>query len=148
MIKVILKEDVIGLGRAGEVKQVKDGYARNFLFPKNLVFLANAQNLKQVETQQKKLAVKRETERKKAQDLADRLASLSVTIAVDVNEDEKMYGSLTVQDIAKAVCAEGVEVEKKMILLQAPIRELGIYDLDLRLHAEVKAKVKVWVVKK
>jgi large subunit ribosomal protein L9 len=148
MIKVILKEDVTGLGKSGEVKQVKDGFARNFLFPRNLALIATGYNLEQIEADAKKKETKNALEKKKAQELAQRLANLSVTIAVEVNEEGKLYGSLTQQDIAKAVSAEGAEIDKKSIALDSPIKELGIYDLDMKLHPEVISKVKVWVVKK
>jgi len=148
MLKVILKEDVIGLGKSGEVKQVKDGFARNFLLPKKLALEATGANLKQVEAESKKRAAQRALEKKKAQEVAERLNNFSVTITVEVNEDGKLYGSLTAQDIAKSISVEGVELDKKNIVLNAPIKELGIYDLDVRLHSEVMVKIKVWVVKK
>ncbi len=148
MIKVILKENVPGLGRNGEVKQVKDGFARNFLFPRNLALLATDNNLRQVEAEAKKRESLNALEKKKAQELAEKLTSLSVTITVEVNEDEKLYGSLTQQDIAKALATEGVAIDKRNIVLNSHIKELGIYDLDVRLHPDVTSKIKVWVVKK
>jgi large subunit ribosomal protein L9 len=148
MLKVILKEDVPGLGKAGEAKQVKDGYARNFLFPNNLVVLSTVNSIKQIEKEQKNREAKREQERKKAQEVAARLVNLSVTIAAEVNEEEKLYGSMGAQDIAKALEAEGIQIDKKSIHLKSPIKELGIYDVDVKLHADVVSKVKVWVVKK
>lgn len=148
MIKVILKSDVEGLGKSGEVKQVKDGFARNYLLPKQLVLPATEFNLKKVEIQQKKTQAKRLLETKKVQEIAGRLDSLSVTVAVEVNEEGKLYGGLSAQDIAKAIQAEGIDVDKKSIVLAGPIKELGIYDVPIKLHSEVTAKVKIWVVKK
>ncbi len=148
MIKVILKEDCLGVGKSGEVKQVKDGFARNFLFPRKLALEATPNNLKQIEAESKKKEIQRALEKKKAQELAERLNNFSVTITVEVNEDGKLYGSLTAQDIAKSISAEGIELDKKNILLNSPIKEPGIYDIDVRLHNEVDSKVKVWVVKK
>lgn len=148
MIKVILKSDVEGLGKSGEVKQVKDGFARNYLLPKQLVLPATEFNLKKVEIQQKKTQAKRLLETKKVQEIAGRLDSLSVTVAVEVNEEGKLYGGLSAQDIAKAIQAEGIDVDKKSIVLVGPIKELGIYDVPIKLHSEVTAKVKIWVVKK
>ena len=147
MVKVILKEDVAGLGKAGEAKQVKDGFARNFLFPRKLALVATDQTLKQIELEQKTKEAKKELDRKKAQEAVQRLAGLSVTIAAEVNEEEKLYGSLTASDIAKAIAVEGVEVDKKAIILESPIKELGIYDIEVRLHPEITSKIKVWVVK-
>jgi large subunit ribosomal protein L9 len=148
MVNVILREDVAGVGKSGDLKQVKDGFARNFLFPRKLALEATTGNLKYVEAEAKKKAVKKDLEKKKAQELAARLANFSVTIAVEVNEDGKLYGSLSAQDIAKAVSAEGVDIDKGDIAMEAPLKELGIFDLDIRLHQEVIAKIKVWVVKK
>ncbi|MFH0941259.1 MAG: 50S ribosomal protein L9 [Candidatus Omnitrophota bacterium] len=147
MIKVILREDVAGFGKAGEAKQVKDGFARNFLFPKKLALAASEETLKQIERDQNKKEAKKGLEIKKAQEAALRLAGLSVTITAEVNEEEKLYGSLNASDIAAAIAAEGVEVNKKAVVLETPIKELGIYDIEVRLHPEVTSKIKVWVVK-
>jgi large subunit ribosomal protein L9 len=148
MMKVVLRSDVVGVGKSGEVKQVKDGFARNFLLAKNLAFVATEHALKQIEEGQKKRESKRILERKKAQELAEKLANVSLTIAVEVNEEEKLYGGLGVQDIEKSILAEGIEIDKKSIVLAAPIKELGIYDVDIKLHPEIVTKIKVWVVKK
>jgi large subunit ribosomal protein L9 len=148
MIKVILKEGVAGLGKAGDVKQVKDGFARNFLFPKKLALSASDNALKQILDDQKKKEARRVAELRKAEALAAQIKNLSLTMTVDVNEDEKMYGSLTAQDIAKAMAAEGVPVDKKAIALESPIKELGIYDVQVKCGADIAAVVKVWVVKK
>lgn len=148
MMKVILREDVTGVGRLGDIKQVKDGFARNFLLPKKLAMEASDYNLKQVEMDQKKKDVKQQLEKKKAEEVAAKLQNLSVTMAAEVNEDEKLYGSLSAQDIAGAISQEGIDIDKKSIVLETPIKELGIYDLEVRLHPQVLAKIKVWVVKK
>ncbi len=148
MVKVILKEDVSGLGKSGDIKQVKDGFARNYLFPQKLALEASAANLKAVEAVAKKRQAQRQLEKNKALEVAAALSNLSVTLTVDVNEEGKMYGSLTAQDIARAVSAEGIEIDKKSILLDAPLKELGIFDLEVKLHPEVVSKIKVWVVKK
>jgi len=148
MLKVILREDVAGFVKDREVKQVKDGFARNFLFPRKLALAASDETLKQIELNQNKKKAKKELETKKAQEAALRLAGLSVTITAEVNEEEKLYGSLNASDIAAAIAAEGVEVNKKAIVLETPIKELGIYDVEVRLHPEVISKIKVWVVKK
>ena len=148
MIKIVLKGDVAGVGKTGDVKQVKDGFARNFLLPRNLASMATDHALKQVEIDQKKKETKKASEKKKTQELAEKFNNLSVTMAVEVNEDGKLYGSLSAQDVEKALSAEGIEIDKKMILLDSPIKDLGIYDLDIKLHPEVAVKIKVWVVKK
>lgn len=148
MLKVILREDVAGLGKTGEVKQVKDGFARNFLLPRRLALVASDENLKQIEIQRKKTEEKAVLEKKKALDLAQRLSNVSVTIAVEVNEEGKLYGALSASDIVKAVSGEGVELDKKNIILKEPIKDLGIYDIEVKLFTEVLSKIKVWVVKK
>jgi large subunit ribosomal protein L9 len=148
MMKVVLRDDVAGVGKTGDVKQVKDGFARNFLLPRDLAFVATEHTLKQIEMGQKKKEAKIALEKKKAQELAEKFNNLSVTLAVEVNEDGNLYGSLTAQDIERALSAEGVEIDKKMILLASPIKDVGIYDLDIKLHPEVTVKIKVWVVKK
>lgn len=148
MLKVILRQDVSGVGRAGEAKQVKDGFARNYLFPKNLAVVATEHNLHQIEADRKKAEAKRTQELAEMQVLAQKLQGLSVTLTADVNEEEKLYGSLTAQEIAKALGAEGISLDKKMILLETPIKALGIYDVPVRLHADLTATLKVWVVKK
>lgn len=148
MAKVILREDVTGLGKSGDVKQVKDGYARNFLLPHHLALLATDQNLKQIEAEQKKKEAQKVLEKKKAEELSQKLSGFSLTMTVEVNEQEELYGSLTASDIAKAISAEGITVDKKCIALESPIKALGIYDIEVRLSQDVSAKVKVWVVKK
>jgi len=148
MIKVILREDVQGVGKTGDVKQVKDGFARNFLLPRNLALMATDQNLKKIEAEKKKLQEKKALEKKKAQDMAQQLANFSVTLAVEVNEEGKLYGSLSENDIVKALSSEGIELDKKCLELASPIKDLGIYDIDVKLYPEVLTKIKVWVVKK
>ncbi|MFB3918767.1 MAG: 50S ribosomal protein L9 [Candidatus Velamenicoccus archaeovorus] len=148
MLKVVLRSDVPGIGKIGDVKQVKDGFARNFLLPQNLAVIATDHALKQMELEQKKRQARLAQERKKAEELAQKLNGFSLTITVEVNEEEKLYGSLTVQDIQKSLAGEGIDVEKKCIVLEAPLKALGIYDIDVRLHPEVTSKIKVWVVKK
>ncbi len=146
--KVILKEDVSGLGHAGEVKQVKDGYARNYLLPRRLALVASDHALKQVELQTRLREARKDQEHKRAQELAEKLKGVSLTLAVEVNEEDKLYGSLIEYDIVQALAAEGVEVDKKRIVLENPIRDLGIYDIPIKLGVDVTATVKVWVVKK
>lgn len=148
MLKVVLRSDVPGIGRAGDVKQVKDGFARNFLLPQNLAVMATDHALKQMELEQKKRQARLTREKKKAEELALKLNGFSLTMAVEVNEEEKLYGSLTAQDIQKSLAGEGIDVDKKCILLETPLKALGIYDIDVRLHPDVTVKIKVWVVKK
>jgi large subunit ribosomal protein L9 len=146
--KVILKDTVPGLGQAGEVKQVKDGYARNFLLPRSLALIATEDALKQVVRENKKREARQAQEQKRFRELAEKLKGVSLTLAVEVNDEDRLYGSLIEHDIVQALAAEGVEVDKKMIVLENPIKDLGIYDIPIRLGAQETVSVKVWVVKK
>jgi len=146
--KVILKEDVSGLGKAGDVKQVKDGYARNFLLPRDLALVATDHTLKQVALDKKKREASAAQRQKRSQELAEKLKGVSLTLAVEANEEDKLYGSLVDQDIVKALAAEGVEVDKKMIVLEAPIKSLGIFDVPINLGVDLSVPIKVWVVRK
>jgi large subunit ribosomal protein L9 len=147
-MEVILKQDVEKVGKLGEVVKVKDGFAHNFLIPKGLAVLLSASNLKQLEQQKQSKAFAQEKLKNEALRLKERLTGLSLTIAALVQEDEKLYGSIASHDIAQALKEEGLEIDKNIISLSEPIKALGIYEVEVNLHPEVPAKVKVWVVKK
>jgi len=147
-MKVILIEDVKSLGSMSEVVNVKDGYARNFLFPKKLARPATSSNLKIIEEIKKKRQQALEKEKKSAESLREKLASVSCTIAVEAGDDDRLFGSVTPQDIAQALEAEGFSLGKKKIVFDEPIKKLGVYHVSIKLHPEVKAAVKVWVVKR
>ena len=142
-----MKKDIEKLGKAGEVISVSRGYARNFLLPKRLALLATGTNLKIVEQERKKLVLRQEKEKKEAQDLAQRISSSSCTITVRTGQDGKLYGSVTNQDIAQAYKLEGINIDKRKIELPQPIREVGVFKINVRLHPEITAQAKVWVVK-
>lgn len=148
MVKLILLQDVEKLGKSGEVISVKDGYARNYLFPKGIALLATEQNLKAVEVEKKRKAEAQQKEKLEAQQLAERISRISCTIAVEVGRDDKLFGSVTSIDIQKALEAEGILVDKKKIDLKEHINQIGIYSVLIRLHPEVTANLKLWVVKK
>ncbi|MDD5686325.1 MAG: 50S ribosomal protein L9 [Elusimicrobia bacterium] len=147
-MKIILKQEVEGLGKTGDVKNVKDGYARNFLFPKGLALAANENNLKIVEKEKNKILsiVKKKID--EAQEYAKKLSAVSVTIPVEVGEDNKVFGSVTPSDISDALKVEGFEIDKKSIIYEDNIKELGAFEVSVKVHPEVIAKIKVWVVKK
>ncbi len=147
-MEVILNQDVEKLGKVGTVVKVKEGFARNFLFPKNLAYPATQANLRRIEQQKAKLAAQYEATRKVAQELAEKLAKVSVTITVEVNDLEKMYGSVSEADIVKALESEGHTIDKKQILLENPITELGIFEVSIKLHPDVTTKIRLWVAKK
>ena len=146
-MKVILKEDVASLGSMGDVVEVAPGYARNFLIPKKKAFEATAKNLKAIEHQKKLLTDQTKREMKEAEALAVRINEISITIPVQVGEEEKLFGSVTNKDIGEALAKEGVEVDKHIILLEKPIKELGIFTVPVKLHSEVTANLRVWIVK-
>jgi large subunit ribosomal protein L9 len=147
-MEIILREDVGRLGKSGQVLKVKDGYARNFLIPKGLALKATSDNLKRVEEEKKIKAIRKDREKREAQTLAEKLASISCTISVEVQEDGTLYGSVTGADIASALESDGFKIDKKTVLLDEPIRELGIYRVRMRLYPEVTTELKVWVVKR
>lgn len=147
-MKVILNQNVDGLGKQGDIVNVKDGFARNYLFPKNIAFVSTPQALKRVEALKKRCQLQLEKEKEVAQKLAKDLANVSCTISVEATPDEKLYGSITKREIADAIKSEGFEVEEKNIILDESLKALGIYEISIKLHPEVIAKVKLWIVKK
>lgn len=146
-MEIILRQDYDGLGKTGETVKVKDGFARNFLIPRGIAYIASKANLKRLENDLKQLTWRQERDRKQAQELAQKLENISCTIAVQVGEEDKLFGSVTSQNIADALAAQGFEVDKRKILLEDPIKSLGIYSVPIKLQSEVEATVKVWVVK-
>jgi large subunit ribosomal protein L9 len=147
-MEVILTKDVDKIGKSGAVVKVKDGFARNFLMPKGLAIEVTRGNLKQLEQNKQKLSLELEKQKEAASVLKARLDSFSLTISALVQEEEGLYGSITVLDIHNALKEEGIEVEKGCIVLDNPIKALGIYEIPLKLHPQVESKLKVWVVKK
>jgi len=147
-MKVILKQDVESVGTVGDIVTVKNGYARNYLIPKGIALEATPGNLKRIEQEKKTLELQKNREKKAAEQEAAKLNNVSVTISVSVGEEDKLFGSVTSQDIADALKEKGFEIDKRKIILDEPIKVLGIYSVPIKLHSEVEAKVKVWVVKK
>ncbi len=146
-MRIVLREDVEKLGTRGDVVTVADGYARNYLLPQKMAFLATGENLKRVEKEKKVLKLRLIQERDDAQLLAEKMASISCTIVKKAGEEETLYGSVTSADIASALEKEGILMDKRKVLLAEPIKALGIYTVPVKLHPEVDAEVKVWVVR-
>ena len=147
-MEIILTENVENLGKVGDLKNVKNGYGRNYLIPRALAVVATAGNIRQVEKNKaKKLAIYQE-QMKQAQQKADVLAKVSITVAVEVNDQEKLYGAVTESEILKALEAEGQKIDKKTLVIEKPIEELGIFEIGVKLHPEVIAKIRLWVTKK
>jgi len=147
-MEIILSKDIQTLGKLGEVIKVKDGYARNFLLPRKLAYAATPANLKRIEQQEKKSKVQDEQAKKDAEVFAEKLNKTSCTIDVEVNDLDKLYGAIAEADIAKALEIEGFTVDKKDIVIEKPIEELGIFEIGINLHSEVTAKIRLWVTKK
>ena len=146
-MKVILREDIKRVGKASEVVEVKDGYARNYLIPRNLAVRADAGHMRQLEHEKKILRDKREKMLKEANKLADKITNTSCTISVQAGEEDKLFGSVTAMDIAETLSKEGIEIDKRNILLEEPIKSLGVFVVTIRIMPEVEAKLKVWIVK-
>jgi large subunit ribosomal protein L9 len=145
--ELILLEDVDNLGQLGDRVRVADGYARNYLIPKNKGVPVSKGALRMLES--RKLAVQKEHEERMAvaQAMADRITQDSVTLAVEANEEEHLYGSITATQICEALGEKGIEVERRCIQLEEPIQQLGVYNVPVQLHPEVEATLKLWVVR-
>lgn len=145
-MKVILKQNVESLGKAGDLVKVADGYARNYLIPKGLAAEANSRNLKVFEHERKRILQQADKIQKQAEEAAAKLNSVTCTIARRVGEQEKLFGSVGAKDIEEALAAQGIEVGKKSILLDEPIKSLGECPVRIKLSAGVTAEIKVVVV--
>jgi large subunit ribosomal protein L9 len=143
---VILIDEIRGLGTRGDIVTVKDGYARNFLIPKKLARQATTGNLKSVEQEKKKWALLANQEKEQAQKAADAVKGVKVTIEKRVGDTGQLFGSVTANEIADALVAKGVQVEKRRIELDHPIKSLGVHDVEVRLHRDVTAHIQVEVV--
>ena len=147
-MQIILMQNVEDLGKVGDVVKVKDGYARNYLMPRDLAMVASAGNVKRIEKEKAKRLAQYEQAKQKAQAEADVLSKVSITVAVEVNDQEKLYGAVTEHEILKALEAEGQKIEKKALVIEKPVEELGIFEIGVKLHPEVIAKIRLWVTKK
>ena len=145
-MKVILTEEIRGLGTRGDVVSVKDGYARNYLFPKNLAREATTGNLKQIEHERRKWALLAQEEKNAAQKAADSVKGVKVQVQKRVGEHGQLFGSVTANEIADALEAKGVNVDKRRIELAHPIKTVGMHDVEVRLHKDVSAQIQVEVV--
>lgn len=147
-MRVVLQQDMEGLGKAGDIVEVKDGFCRNYLFPRGLCVPARSRSAKAVEHARRMVELRLAKERKKALELKARLEEVSPKIAVEAGEEDRLFGSVTNRDIAVALAEAGFDVDHKQIRLETPIRHLGIYTVDVRVGPDLTAKVKVWVVAK
>ncbi len=147
-MEVILSKYIQTLGKLGDVVKFKDGYSRNFLLPRELAYVATPSNMKRIEKQEKKNKAQDEQAKKDAEVFAEKLSKTSCTLSVEVNDLDKLYGAVAEADIAKALEIEGFTIDKKDIVIEKPIEELGIFEIGINLHSEVTAKIRLWVTKK
>lgn len=146
-MEIILRADVQHLGKVGEVVKVKDGYARNYLLPKGLAYPATEANKKRITYEGERLAKQQAAEKSAAETEATRLAEVHLTFAAKVGEEDKLYGSVTASDIQRKLEEMGIHVDKRKIDLPEPIRELGDFNVGIKIHPEVRPEVRVTVVK-
>ena len=145
--ELILLEDVEGLGTFGERVRVAEGYARNYLLPRKLAARVTPENLKQLELRKQKMQEEYEQRVSVAESLAERISRISVTIPMQAGENDKLYGSVTAAQVVDALSEEGIQIDRHNVVLDEPIRELGVYTVTLQLHPQVQTSVKVWVVR-
>ena len=146
--EIILMKDVEGLGKEGETVRVTPGYARNYLFPRKMAAPATPKYVKLLEIMRKRREAEARRAVQKLRDLAEKLSGVSCTIPMQAGEDGKLFGSVTSQHIAESLAEAGFDIDRRKIVLAEPIRELGVYTVEIKLHPEAVASVKVWVVEK
>lgn len=146
-MKVILRQNVESLGQIGDVVDVKDGYARNYLIPRKYAYAALKGNVKALNEEKKTFERKKQQELHAAETLSAEVEKVSVSIPVQVGEEDKLFGTVTTQMIADSLKEKGFEIDKRKIEIEEPIKSLGIYSVSIKLHPSVSAKVKVWVVR-
>jgi large subunit ribosomal protein L9 len=146
-MEVILLDEIKSLGSRGDSVKVANGYARNFLIPQGKAIAATPGNLKRFEEEEKLRLVRENKLRRQAERLSGKLAGVSCTIAVPAGDDDRLFGSITAQDISNALRDQGFEVDKRKIVLEEPLRALGVYTVAVRIFQDVQAKIKVWVVR-
>lgn len=146
-MEVILRQAVEALGKPGEIVKVSNGYARNYLLPRGVAFEATPGNLKRIQQERNRLEAAENERRGAAQGLAEKLEQVQLTFSSRVGDEGKLFGSVTSADIAQQLEAQGFHVEKRQIDLHEPIKALGVYRIPIRLHADVKPEIRVWVIK-
>ena len=146
-MKVILIKDVKGLGEEGDVKDVAQGYARNYLIPKGFAVKETPLERNRLKDQKRKIEFRKVQKREEAQKLADELSAISINIPAAAQQSDKLFGAIHEADIVKALGEQGFEVEKKNVLLDEPIKAIGVYTVPIKVYDTIKAELKVWVVK-
>jgi len=145
-MRLILKENFERLGRMGDLVEVADGYARNFLLPKKIGVAATTHNVRELNHVKKLIALRAQREKSAAEGMALKISALSLSIPVQVGEQGRLYGSVTAKDVAESILARGVDVNKRDVLLEKPIKEVGVFMVPVRVHHDVTAQVRIEVV--
>jgi large subunit ribosomal protein L9 len=145
-MKIILKEDIKKIGKMGQIVDVANGYARNYLVPKGLAVEASTKNIRSLEHEKKIIQEKAKKLKDSAQDIASRISSMTLTIKAKAGEEEKLFGSVTTMDIAEALLNEGLEIDKKKISLEEPIKRLGSYSVQIKLHSDVSVPLNIQII--
>ena len=146
-MEIILRQAIENLGHPGDVVTVKNGYARNFLLPRGFAYEATPGNLKRIAAERGRLEAAENDRRQTATELAKRLEEVQLTFSARVGEEGKLFGSVTSADVAEQLATQGFDIEKRLIDLHEPIKALGVYRVPVRLHADVKPEIRVWVIK-
>lgn len=146
-MEIILRQAIEDLGKPGDVVSVRAGYARNFLLPRGLAYEATPGNLKRIAQERSRLEAAENERRDAARNIATTLEQVSLTFSARVGEEGKLFGSVTAADIALQLEAQGIKIERRQIDLHDPIKALGVYKVPIRLHADVKPEIRVWVIK-
>lgn len=144
-MEIILQEDVPNLGRIGDVVKVRAGFGRNYLLPRGMAVLADRRNLRVLEHQKRIVSAKKERVQKTAQSLADKITSLKLVIPARAGEEDRLFGSVTNQDIEKALQAQGVTIDRRKIILEEPLKQLGTYTVPIHLSSDVHTSVSVQI---
>jgi large subunit ribosomal protein L9 len=145
-MKIILRQDVDTLGAMGEIVTVKHGYARNYLIPRSMAYLASDASIKALEIEKKRFSKRLEKEKEHAIDLSAQLSELQVSVAMKVGEEGRLYGSVTPQMIAQELTLRGFDIDRRHIIIEDPIKSLGVFDVKVKLHTDVVTTLKVWVI--
>jgi len=146
-VRIILLQDFESLGNAGEQIDVKDGYARNFLFPKGLALKADKNSIKRFQEMARLKDKKKDRALKQSRELAEKLQAISLTVPVQVGEEDRVFGAVTSIEIAQQLKDKGYDIDKRQIILEEPIKALGIFEIPIKLHSEITASIKLWVIK-
>ena len=146
-MEVILRQAVENVGHTGDIVKVSDGFGRNYLLPRGLAYPATSGYKKRIEQERQRLEAAESARRDTAQGVADKLSQVSLTFSARVGDEGKLFGSVTASDIAHQLEAQGYVIEKRQVDLHEPIRALGVYRVPIRLHADVRPEIKVWVIK-